>query len=82
MRNLSPREREVVQLMIAGGSCKSIARGLGVTVATVRKHRENLMRKLQVASLGALVNKVAYWPRADCTYDIRGIVTDDDGPRE
>ena len=60
-------------MIVAGGSCKSIARVLGIAVATVRKHRENLMRKLGVASLGALVVRTARFTIADEHYDNRGI---------
>lgn len=55
MNSLRPREREVATLLIAGLGCKAIARQLGIEVATVRKHRENLMRKLHARHLGALV---------------------------
>lgn len=55
---LSPREREVALRIIAGGRSKSIALALNLSVATVRKHRENLMRKLHVSHLGELIAKL------------------------
>lgn len=43
---LTPREAEVAQLLMKGRSSKEIARSLGISDLTVRKHRENLLRKL------------------------------------
>jgi DNA-binding CsgD family transcriptional regulator len=70
---LTAREREIARMIVAGGSCKSIARTLGIAVPTVRKHRENLMRKLQVSTLGALVVKTSRFTITEAAYDIEGI---------
>ena len=43
---LTPRERDVLRLVAAGAKSEAIAFELGVAVATVRKHRENLRAKL------------------------------------
>jgi DNA-binding NarL/FixJ family response regulator len=43
---LSPRETEILRLVATGHSSQAIARSLAISVPTVRKHRENLMRKL------------------------------------
>lgn len=47
---LSPREREVVRLIAAGQTNKTIARALGVSPETVHTHRGRLMTKLGVHS--------------------------------
>ncbi len=45
---ISMREREVLRMVAAGRSTKDIANELGLAVATVRKHRENVMGKLKL----------------------------------
>lgn len=52
---LTPREREVVQLIAEGRSTKEIADSLGLSVKTAETHRTNVMRKLGVGSVAALV---------------------------
>lgn len=47
---LTAREREVFQLVAVGRANKEIARELGISVGTVKKHRENLQRKLGCGS--------------------------------
>jgi len=48
--SLSPREREVLQLLTEGTKNKRIADSLGITVKTVQKHLENIYQKLGVTS--------------------------------
>lgn len=55
---LSPREREVAQLLIEGQSNKEIAASLNRSIKTVEIHRANLMRKMQADSLAELVRKI------------------------
>ncbi len=52
---LSPREREVLQLIAEGHTNRSIAETLSVSVKTVEKHRSNLMAKLNVQDLAGLI---------------------------
>jgi DNA-binding NarL/FixJ family response regulator len=52
---LSPREREIVQLLAEGKSNKEVARALGITVKTAETHRSNIMRKMQFGSLSDLI---------------------------
>ena len=52
---LTPREREIVQLLAEGASNKEVARALGISVKTAETHRSNIMRKMQFASLSDLV---------------------------
>jgi two-component system nitrate/nitrite response regulator NarL len=47
---LTPREREVFQLLAIGKANKEVAALLSLSVGTVKKHRENLQRKLDVHS--------------------------------
>lgn len=51
---LSPREREVVGLILRGHSSDSIARILGIATGTVKVHRKNIYAKLGIASQSAL----------------------------
>jgi DNA-binding NarL/FixJ family response regulator len=51
---LTPREREVLQLLAEGKATKQIANRLGVSVKTVETHRRNLMHKLDLHSLAEL----------------------------
>jgi DNA-binding NarL/FixJ family response regulator len=52
---LTPREREIVQLLAEGNSTKQVAGMLGVSVKTAETHRSNVMRKLQLHSVSELV---------------------------
>jgi DNA-binding NarL/FixJ family response regulator len=52
---LTPRQREVLQLVAEGHSTKAIADRLGVSVKTVESHRAQLMRRLDVDSVAGLV---------------------------
>jgi DNA-binding NarL/FixJ family response regulator len=51
---LSPREREVLQLLAEGLSTKEVAFRLGVSVKTVETHRKQIMEKLDLHSIAAL----------------------------
>jgi DNA-binding NarL/FixJ family response regulator len=52
---LTPREREVVQLLAEGKSSKEVAVVLGLSVKTAETHRSNIMRKLALHSVSDLV---------------------------
>ncbi len=52
---LTPREREIVQLIAEGKSTKEIAEVLGISVKTADTHRTNLMRKLNLHSAADVV---------------------------
>lgn len=52
---LTPREQEVMQLVVRGLMNKQIAYELRITEATVKLHRGNVMRKMDVRSLADLV---------------------------
>ena len=55
LRLLTPREREVMNLMVEGKINKVIADELGISVRTVEAHRANLMDKLETSSLSDVV---------------------------
>ncbi|UEM07216.1 response regulator transcription factor (plasmid) [Skermanella rosea] len=48
VRGLSPREQEILQLLVTGASNKLIAIRLGITEATVKVHLKTLLRKIDV----------------------------------
>lgn len=52
---LTPREREVVQLLAEGKTTKEVAAVLGMSVKTAETHRSNIMRKLNLHSVSQLV---------------------------
>ncbi|MDH5392849.1 MAG: response regulator FixJ [Gammaproteobacteria bacterium] len=56
--SLTPREKEVMALVVGGHSNKSIAKELGVSIKTVEVHRGNLMSKMKAKSLSELVRIV------------------------
>ena len=51
---LTPREREVFQLLAIGKANKEVAAMLDLSLGTVKKHRENLQRKLDCHSAAEL----------------------------
>jgi RNA polymerase sigma factor (sigma-70 family) len=53
---LTPRERQVFELIIRGNTNKQIARALGTTERTIKAHRHRVMEKMQVRSLAELVS--------------------------
>jgi len=55
LNTLTPREREVIAAAARGRLNKQIAYDLGISEVTVKLHRSNAMRKLQLSSVGALV---------------------------
>jgi FixJ family two-component response regulator len=54
-RSLTPREREVMALVVAGLLNKQIAGELGTSEASVKVHRQHVMEKMGAGSLAALV---------------------------
>jgi len=54
-RVLTPREQEVMTLVVSGMLNKQIASDIGASEATVKIHRGNVMRKMQAASVVDLV---------------------------
>lgn len=54
--SLTPRERQVFNLIVRGRINKQIAHELGTTERTVKAHRHQVMEKMQVHSLAELVS--------------------------
>jgi FixJ family two-component response regulator len=55
LETLTPREREVFAEVARGRLNKQIAYDFGISEVTVKLHRGNVMRKMQVASIGELI---------------------------
>jgi RNA polymerase sigma factor (sigma-70 family) len=53
---LTPRERQVLELIVRGQTNKHVARELGPTERTVKAHRQRVMEKMQVRSIAELVS--------------------------
>jgi FixJ family two-component response regulator len=56
LATLSPRERQVFELVIRGKLNKQIAHTLGTAARTIKAHRSKVMEKMQVQSLAELVS--------------------------
>ena len=52
---LTPREKEVLDLVVAGRLNKTIADQLGISIKTVETHRAKVMEKMQARSLADLI---------------------------
>jgi DNA-binding NarL/FixJ family response regulator len=52
---LTPRQREIVQLLAEGKSSKEVAAVLGLSIKTAETHRANIMRRLDCHSVSELV---------------------------
>jgi RNA polymerase sigma factor (sigma-70 family) len=55
LASLTPREREVFELVVRGKTNKHVALELGTTERTIKAHRHRVMEKMQVQSLAELV---------------------------
>jgi len=55
LAQLTPRERQVLELVVAGKLNKTIADALGISIKTVELHRSNMMSKLGVRNVPDLV---------------------------
>lgn len=66
---LTPREREVLELLCQGLSNKAISRRLDIAVATVKVHVGNILRALDVSTRLEAVLLARCW---DLTHDSGG----------
>lgn len=57
---LTPREREVMELIVEGNANKNVAAALGVSQRTVEIHRSRVMEKTEASSLAHLVRMVLF----------------------
>ena len=55
---LTPRERQVMERIVAGNTNKQIAHGLDISDKTVEAHRAKVMEKMAAASFAELIRKV------------------------
>jgi FixJ family two-component response regulator len=58
LNSLTPREREVLDLLVKGNANKVMASELGLSQRTVEIHRSHVMEKMGVRSLAQLVRMV------------------------
>lgn len=65
MAELTPREREVMELVVAGKHNRDIAVTLGISARTVEVDKSRLMAKLQAEGVPQLVRMTLglHWPR-------------------
>ena len=68
---LTPRERQVFNLIVRGKINKQIAHELGTTERTVKAHRHQVMEKMQVGSLAELVSNADRLGMLDPSRDFR-----------
>jgi FixJ family two-component response regulator len=57
--SLTPREREVMTLVVSGLLNKQVGWELGISEITVKAHRGNMMQKIKAESLADLVRMAA-----------------------
>jgi two-component system response regulator FixJ len=55
LKLLTPKEKEVLEYIVAGDANKVVARKLDVSVRTVENHRQKIFQKMQANSLAELV---------------------------
>ena len=56
---LTPREAEVLQLIAEGFANKQMAAELGISVKTIEKHRQHVMKKLGIHEIAGLTRYAA-----------------------
>jgi DNA-binding NarL/FixJ family response regulator len=66
LAELSPRETEVLQMIAEGQGNKQIAAELGISIKTAEKHREHLMRKLDIHDTASLTRYAISAGIIDC----------------
>jgi FixJ family two-component response regulator len=57
--SLTPREREVMALVVSGRLNKQVGGALGISEITVKAHRGKMMRKMKAGSVAELVTMAA-----------------------
>jgi two-component system CheB/CheR fusion protein len=65
MARLSPRQRQIMELVLAGHPSKNIAADLGISQRTVENHRASIMKKTGSKSLPALARLALAAARSD-----------------
>jgi FixJ family two-component response regulator len=59
VRALTPRQRGILDLVVAGATSKDIARELGLSLSTVEGHRIKILKRMNAAGLADLVRMIA-----------------------
>ena len=59
IKDLTPRQREVMELVVAGRLTKQIARTLAISTKTVEVHRSNITKRMGVESVVQLVKMIS-----------------------
>jgi FixJ family two-component response regulator len=65
LAHLTPREREVMELLIGGKTSKEIAPAMNISIRTVEGHRRVVLSKMNVSSAAQLVRTVLGMREAD-----------------
>ena len=65
LRDLSPREQEVLALLVAGARVKTISERLYISPHTVRNHLKSMFRKLDVGNQSELIEHVRALSRGE-----------------
>jgi len=55
--DITPREKEVLELVANGNSTKQIADQLGISIRTVESHRINMLKKMKASNTAELIRK-------------------------
>lgn len=55
--DITPREKEVLELVANGNSTKQIADQLGISIRTVESHRINMLKKMKASNTAELIKK-------------------------
>lgn len=55
LNNLSPREHQIIELIVEGKLNKEIAYAFSISLSTVESHRSNIMRKLGATNVAQLI---------------------------
>ena len=55
LESLTPRQREILQLIAEGQSTKQMALSLNISMKTVETHRAQLMDRLEIHNIAGLV---------------------------
>jgi DNA-binding NarL/FixJ family response regulator len=55
--DITPREKEVLNLVVKGNSTKQIADQLSISIRTVESHRINMLKKMKVSNTAELIKK-------------------------
>ena len=58
LARLTPREDEILRLLVKGGSNKLVAHSLGISERTVEIHRSNALKKLSIKTLTQFANLI------------------------